>query len=188
MNIILSLGFVFLIGILASRLMGKIKFPSVVAYLLVGILIGPEVLSILSEDLKHTSGFISNVVLGLIAFGLGQMYMLFFVLAGASLDFSLLLKIGILGLVYVILRTFGKVIGSTWAGYIVNMSSRTKKYLGFALLPQAGVALGCALIVSSELPQAGKIVLTTIVATTVVFELLGPLCTRFALHKAGDTG
>ena len=58
--------------------------------------------------------------------------------------------------------------------------------MGLALLPQAGVALGVALIAKAEFPQIGGIIFSTIVATTVIFELIGPFFTRISLKKAGE--
>ena len=116
------------------------------------------------------------------------LYLLFFVLAGANFEISLLLKgVGILGIVvYIFFRSIGKALGSMWGGYIVKVEDRIRKYLGFALLPQAGVALGCALIAKSDFPKVGDMLFTTIIATTVIYELIGPLCTKYALHKAGE--
>ena len=55
-----------------------------------------------------------------------------------------------------------------------------------ALLPQAGVAIGMALVASRHFPEAGQTVLTIVVASTVLFEILGPIGTRFALVRVGD--
>ena len=70
-----------------------------------------------------------------------------------------------------------------------------QKYLGFAILSQAGVAIGLALLVKSDLAQygtiatqLGTIAITMIAATTVVFEIIGPIGTRFAVKKAGEIG
>ena len=387
MNTVLSLGFILLAGILSARLINKIKFPAVTAYLLLGILIGPSILNLTSQELINSSGFISNIVLGLIAFGLGQsftreffrnigrpvlwisileavlpwvlvtlsfffilkqpfyvallfgaiasatapaatvmvvreykakgrftdillgvvaiddawcliifalslaiskalafhtsntfifkvifhslieiigalmlggliayfatlfskfirtqtelliytlgfillttglaillhlsvllanmflgtvlininksnfeffdvlklidspLYLLFFVLAGANLEIGLLKGIGITGIIYIFFRTTGKTVGSVWGGYIVKVEKNIRRYLGLGLLPQAGVALGCALIAKSDFPKVGDMLFTTIVATTVIYELIGPICTKYALHKAGE--
>ena len=72
MNTIFSLGLILLLGLISARLINKIKFPSVTAYLLLGILIGPSLGKFISPDLISSSGFISNIVLGLIAFSIGQ--------------------------------------------------------------------------------------------------------------------
>jgi len=386
-NTILGLGFILIAGLFSARLINKIKFPAVTAYLLLGILIGPSILNLTSQELINSSGFISNIVLGLIAFGLGQsftreffrnigrpvlwisileavlpwvlvtlsfffilkqpfyvallfgaiasatapaatvmvvreykakgrftdillgvvaiddawcliifalslalskalafhssntfifkvifhslieivgalmlggliacfatlfskfirtqtelliytlgfillttglaillhlsvllanmflgtvlininksnleffdvlklidspLYLLFFVLAGANLEIGLLKGIGITGIIYIFFRTTGKTVGSVWGGYIVKVEDRIRRYLGLGLLPQAGVALGCALIAKSDFPEVGSMIFTTIVATTVIYELFGPLCTKYALHKAGE--
>ncbi len=387
MNTILGLGFILIAGLFSARLINKIKFPAVTAYLLLGILIGPSILNLTSQELINSSGFISNIVLGLIAFGLGQsftreffrnigrpvlwisileavlpwvlvtlsfffilkqpfyvallfgaiasatapaatvmvvreykakgrftdillgvvaiddawcliifalslaiskalafhtsntfvfkvifhslieiigalmlggliacfatlfskfirtqtelliytlgfillttglaillhlsvllanmflgtvlininksnleffdvlklidspLYLLFFVLAGANLEIGLLKGIGITGIIYIFFRTTGKTVGSVWGGYIVKVEERIRRYLGLGLLPQAGVALGCALIAKSDFPEVGSMIFTTIVATTVIYELIGPLCTKYALQKAGE--
>ena len=69
---------------------------------------------------------------------------------------------------------------------IAGAPTSVRKYLGYGLIPQAGVALGCALVVKSDFPEVGNMIFTTIVATTVVYELIGPLCTKYALRKAED--
>ncbi|MFP4311338.1 MAG: cation:proton antiporter [Nitriliruptoraceae bacterium] len=107
----------------------------------------------------------------------------FFLLAGASLDLAALREVGALGVGYLGLRTLGK-IGGSWLGMrLVGADRLEARWLGVALLPQAGVALGLALLAEQRLPEAGAEVLATVVATTVVFELVGPLGTRLALLR-----
>ncbi len=388
MNAIFSLGFILLFGLIAARLINKIKFPSVTAYLLLGIIIGPSLGNFISSDFISASGFISNVVLGLIAFSIGQnfsrdnfrrigrttvcislfeatgawimvtlalflilkqplylsllfgaisaatapaatvivvreykskgsftdvllgvvaiddawgliifalslavsqaitahlsshlfiikiilksildiggafilgwlmslaasrfskyirtptealiyslgfifftiglslilhfsvllacmflgaslanikkininffeviktvdspLYLLFFVLAGANLEIHLLRNIGLIGIAYLIFRLIGKMGGVHFGSIIANAPEAIRRYLGFGLVPQAGVALGCALIAKSDFPQVGGLIFTTIVATTVIYELIGPVFTKWALQKAGE--
>ncbi len=114
------------------------------------------------------------------------LYLLFFVLAGANLEIASLKNIGIIGLTYLISRVIGKSIGAAIGGIIAGAPSTVRKYLGFALVPQAGVALGVALIAKADFPQAGGMIFDTIVATTVVYEIIGPILTKFALTKAGE--
>lgn len=116
------------------------------------------------------------------------LYLAFFVLAGASLEIHVLGKLGLLSLTYFIFRILGKVGGASLGGWISRAASSTKKYLGFALLPQAGVALGAALIAKAEFPPLGGMIFTTILTTTVLYEIIGPFFTRWALHKAGEIG
>jgi len=118
-------------------------------------------------------------------------YILFFVIAGVNLHLGLLVSIGAIGLVYVICRTLGLVGGS----YISALASKTdpviRNNLGFGILSQAGVAIGLSLIASNKLtelghPEIGSIVVTTVAATTVVFEIIGPLSARFAITRSGE--
>lgn len=114
------------------------------------------------------------------------LFLVFFVLAGANLEIGLLKKLGILGISYVIVRVVGKVIGARLGGYISKAEEKVKKYLGWGLVPQAGVALGTALVAKAEFPAVGGMILTTVVATTVIYEIFGPLCTKIVLEKVGE--
>jgi Kef-type K+ transport system membrane component KefB len=116
----------------------------------------------------------------------GLLFLFFFVLAGANLDISLLGKIGLPGVCYLIVRIAGKMGGAYLGGRIAGSGRTIKKYLGLGLAPQAGVALGCALIAKTAYPEIGGIILNTIIATTVVYQIVGLLCTKYALHKAGE--
>ena len=114
------------------------------------------------------------------------LYLLFFVLAGANLEIGLLKTLGLLGLVYIVFRSIGKIGGAYLGGLFAQVPARMKNYMGLALLPQAGVALGVALIAKDQFPQIGGMIFTTIVATTVIYEIVGPICTRISLKKAGE--
>lgn len=108
----------------------------------------------------------------------------FFVLAGASLEITALAGAGLAVVAYIVLRTVGKVAGG-WLGATVADSTRaTARWMGPALLPQAGVALGLALLAEEQLPEVGSEVVAIVVASTVVFELAGPLFTRLAISRA----
>lgn len=119
-------------------------------------------------------------------------YILFFVVAGVNLHIELLLTIGVLGVVYIICRTFGLIGGSYLAALASKVDPVVRNNLGFGILSQAGVALGLALLASHKLsalgvPELGSLVITTIAATTVIFEIIGPLSARFAIIRAGET-
>ena len=113
-------------------------------------------------------------------------YLLFFVLAGANLDIGLLKVLGGLGLSYIIFRSLGKIGGAYLGGCLSGASRGIKRYMGLGLLPQAGVALGVALIAKESFPQVGEMMFSTIVATTIIYEIIGPGLTRFSLRKAGE--
>ncbi|MCF7887867.1 MAG: cation:proton antiporter [Candidatus Omnitrophica bacterium] len=115
------------------------------------------------------------------------LYLVFFVLAGAQLNFSVfVVAIYLIGAIF-ILRILGKIIGAFFGAKITSSSLAIQKYMGLALLPQAGVALGCALVAKHHLNNGwGDMILTATVGTTVFFELLGPLITKWSLFKAKD--
>ncbi|MFO7906811.1 MAG: cation:proton antiporter [Pirellulaceae bacterium] len=110
----------------------------------------------------------------------------FFLLAGFDFDAKQLATVGIVGIVYVLARSLGKIGGSYVGGWICGAPRSVRGHAGWCLLPQAGVALGLALIAQQRYPELGAQVLSIIVATTIIFELAGPLITRFALHHAGE--
>ena len=114
------------------------------------------------------------------------LYLLFFCLAGANLEIGLIKNIGLIGLVYLIFRVVGKVIGAHLGAGLVKAEEPVRRYLGLGLLPQAGVALGCARVVKTDFPEVGGLIFTTIIATTVIYELIGPICAKIALTKAGE--
>ena len=110
---------------------------------------------------------------------------LFFILAGASLHVEGLNTLGWTGLVYVLTRTLARILGGLVGGSIANLRDIERRWIGIAMLPQAGVAIGMALVASQQLPEYGDQVLTLTVATTVVFEIFGPIGTMLALRRAG---
>ncbi len=107
----------------------------------------------------------------------------FFVLAGASLQFDALALVGAAGLlVYVTCRALGKYLGAWLGAALGRAGSANRQWMGVALLPQAGVAIGMALVASNRFPEYRQIMLPIVIASTVVFEILGPVFTRFAIR------
>lgn len=111
---------------------------------------------------------------------------LFFVLAGASLHLETLLEIGLLGGGYIVLRASGLVAGSWLGGLAAGAAPETRRWMGWALMPQAGVALGMALLAGQRFPDYKDVVLPVAIGATVVFELIGPVITRRVLARVGD--
>jgi len=114
--------------------------------------------------------------------------MLFFVISGAELELSVFtdIIIVIVGVVYILFRSAGKILGARWSSAWVKCDANIKKYLGITLLPQAGVALGMATIARSELGEVGIMVGNIVLFGVLIYELVGPLMTKIALTKAGD--
>jgi Kef-type K+ transport system membrane component KefB len=118
-------------------------------------------------------------------------YVAFFVLAGAHLQIGLLPKMGLLGLVYILARGLGKIGGASLGAYVSKAETNMRKYLGFGLLSQAGVAIGLAMVVQREFGLYGElatVTITIIAATTIIHEILGPLGVKYAIAKAGEIG
>ncbi|MTI67964.1 MAG: cation:proton antiporter [Firmicutes bacterium] len=112
----------------------------------------------------------------------------FFTLAGARLDISLLPHIGIIGVAYLIFRILGKVFGASLGGTLSKSPSVVRKNIGFGLLSQVGVAVGLAIVVSKEFAgySLGSLVITILLATTIITEIVGPIATKTAIIKAKE--
>lgn len=149
----------------------------------------------------HFPALLANIFLGMVLVNLKRenvrffevfrrvdspLYLFFFVLAGIHLEINLLGKLALMAAAYFGFRIAGKLLGASLGGYLSRAPRLVRKYLGFGLVPQAGVALGLALIAKVEFSPQGRIVFTTIIITTIVYELIGPFFTKFALSKAGE--
>lgn len=111
---------------------------------------------------------------------------LFFILAGASLDLNALQATSLVGVAYILFRLIGRVIGAWGGGILGGAPLHIRRWMGMALWPQAGVALGMALLASQHLPDLKEVILPIAIGSTIIFELLGPVMTRKALIKAGE--
>lgn len=114
------------------------------------------------------------------------LYVAFFVLAGANLHIQTLGQIGLLGLVYVVARSVGKLFGAWCGARLGGFDLREQRYVGATLLAQAGVAIGLALNLAEDWPEMGALVQTVVLGAVVVFELFGPLAVRYGLVHSGE--
>lgn len=134
------------------------------------------------------------------------LFMLFFILSGAELDFSVMGNITVIGIcvVYLIARSLGKYFGAFFGAQITHASKKVRNYLGLTLLPQAGVAIGMARSSSSTfkvlaeeiiqnnpvganyLSTIGSTITAVVLCATLIYELFGPVITKVALQKAGE--
>ena len=114
------------------------------------------------------------------------LFMLFFVISGAELDLAAIPTVGMLGVAYLVARSAGKYLGTYIGSGIVHADEKIKKYLGLALLPQAGVAIGMAQICAAKLPMYSERITTVVLCATLIYELIGPVITKMALMKAGE--
>lgn len=114
---------------------------------------------------------------------------LFFILSGASLDLNSLAVAGVVGVCYFALRILGKYLGAAAGCAVTGKKAEIREYLGLALVPQAGVAIGLAFLGARILPAAtGELLMTIILSSSVLYELIGPAAAKFALIKMGCMG
>lgn len=109
---------------------------------------------------------------------------IFFILAGASLNIASLNQIGLIIIVFIIFRSIGKIVGANIGARISNANKTTRSWLGLALLPQAGAAMGMALVAANQFPEYRQTLLSVVISSTIFFEIIGPIFTRLALRKA----
>lgn len=111
---------------------------------------------------------------------------LFFMLAGSALHVEALEQVGLLGLAYILLRVTGRILGTRLGGWLSGTEPATRHWIGLALLPQAGVAIGMALLASQRFPEVKDIILPVVLGSTVIFELIGPVISRRVLIHMGE--
>lgn len=103
------------------------------------------------------------------------LYLLFFALAGASIHLEDVPKVGAVGVAYIVMRTAAKIVGGLGGGLVGGLGWRMSLRLGINLTPQAGVAVGLAVIASERLGDTGAEAATVVLGSVVLFELIGPL-------------
>lgn len=168
-RLIIIVAFVFMASGLAS-------FFGVSA-LLSCMMLGATLCNISSE-----SDSIANLADGVTS----PIFLMFFVVSGAQLDLGILPSIGIIGLIYVIVRVIGKWLGAYLGALIMKAPSDVKKWIGPTLIPQAGVAIGLTLVAASVVPEYAPQIRAVILCGTVIYEMIGPAVTKFSLTKAGE--
>lgn len=114
------------------------------------------------------------------------LFVMFFVFAGLHFDLSVLKAAGILALLIVLTRYMGKYVGARTGAKISHAPDAVRKYLGFALLPQAGVAIGLVLLAEQSFPTFGAIMLNGILASVIINEIVTPPLTKYAIFEAGE--
>ena len=186
------------VGLPAAYLTGRLQpgEPSQVEALGVVFLCGGLALAI------HASFLLAAMIAGLVVANFARHHtrafheienvewpfmVLFFVLAGASLDIAALPAIGSIGAVYMVLRIVGRIAGGWIGGVLTGLRADYRNWIGVALMPQAGVSLGMALIAATAFPDLRHEILVTAIGTTIIFELLGPLATQWALARVDRT-
>lgn len=113
-------------------------------------------------------------------------FLLFFVASGADLKLSVLPTVGVAGAIYVVFRVIGKMFGASMGAVLCKADRNIKKYLGPALIPQAGVAIGLSLVAGEAFPAYAAQIRAIILCGTLIYELIGPAVSKASLKKAGE--
>ena len=111
---------------------------------------------------------------------------LFFTVSGASLKLNVLLTVGFVGLIYIVMRVIGKIFGAYFGARITKSPEAVRRWLGFALIPQAGVAIGLTIVAGNVVPIYANEIRAVVLCATLIYELIGPSITKLALKKAGE--
>ncbi len=114
------------------------------------------------------------------------LFLLFFVVSGAELNVGILPSVGVIGIIYIVVRVIGKMSGASLGAIIGKASPEVKKYLGPTLIPQAGVAIGLSMAAVTVVPEFGANIRAIILCATIIYELVGPVITKITLIKAGE--
>ena len=120
------------------------------------------------------------------------LFLLFFVISGAHLDLTVFKKplFVLVGAIYILARSLGKYFGAMGSAKMVKCDNTIVNYLGITLLPQAGVALGMVSTVAADKTfigsNVGETVNFVVLFAVLVYEIFGPMMTKWALTKAGD--
>ncbi|MFH1719851.1 MAG: PTS sugar transporter subunit IIA [Planctomycetota bacterium] len=115
-------------------------------------------------------------------------FVLFFVLAGTHIDFSLVKTAGIAGAAFVLARAAGKFIAPTLGAYLSNSPQSVKRWIGIALFPQANIAVGLVLLVENQAQFApfSDSITTIVLGAVLVCETIGSILTDLAIRQSGE--
>jgi hypothetical protein len=171
------------------------------------IILGVVMLGIGIAAVSETSALLTNMFLGLTLINISSknsemvvnlerltppIYCFFFVLAGAHLNFKVFTIAGwsllIWAAIFVITRIIGKIVGAYIGGALSGAPDAIRKYLGLTLIPQAGVAIGLTLLITraSSYFEFRSIILNITLMAVAFNEIVGPICTKFALFRAKE--
>ena len=177
-RVAMSISFVFLTVALSMLKLPAGKATVGFSSLLVCMMLGSVFCNLcpLSDEIMHNADRWSAPLL-----------VLFFVISGAELELGVFARLSsvLVGLVYIVSRSLGKYFGARESSRMVGCDKKVVDYLGVTLLPQAGVALGMC-VTAAQLPGDGPLIRNIVLFAVLIYELLGPVATKWALTKAGD--
>jgi len=171
---------IFVISLAAAILCWGLAEMIEVSAMLTCMALGTAVINLNAQVGKRSNELVDNIMT--------PIFVLFFAAIGIEMDFSFFQSIWPLIIVYVVGRSIGKIAGCSLGGILARSEPKLKKYLGFAMLDQAGVAMGLAFLAAQALSgyELGGKIITLMATTTVVHGLIAPPLVQFAAKKAGE--
>jgi len=176
----LSSDHIFLISIAVAILCWGLAEMIGVSAILTCMALGTAVINLNVQIGTRSSELIDNIMT--------PIFVLFFAAVGMEMDFSLFHLMWPLVIVYFVGRSIGKITGCSLGGVLAKSEPKIKKYLGLAMLDQAGVAIGLAFLAAQALSEyeLGGTIIALMAITTVVHGLLAPPLIQYAVRKAGE--
>jgi Kef-type K+ transport system membrane component KefB len=176
----LSSDHIFLISIAAAILCWGLAEMIGVSAILTCMALGTAVINLNVQIGNRSNELIDNIMT--------PVFVLFFAVIGMQMDFSLFQSMWPLIIVYCVGRSIGKIAGCSLGGVLSRSEPKVKKYLGLAMLDQAGVAMGLAFLAAQALSgyELGGTIITLMATTTVVHGLIAPPLIQYAVRKAGE--
>ena len=176
----LSSDHIFIISIAAAMLCWGLAEMIGVSAILTCMALGAAVINLNVQIGTRSNELIDNIMT--------PVFILFFAAIGMQMDFSLFTLMWPLIIMYCVGRSIGKITGCSLGGILSKSEPKIKKYLGLAMLDQAGVAIGLAFLAAQALSEyeIGGTIITLMATTTVVHGLLSPPLIQYAIRKSGE--
>jgi Kef-type K+ transport system membrane component KefB len=176
----LSSDHIFVISIAVAILCWGLAEMIGVSAMLTCMALGTAVINLNVQIGSRSNELIDNIMT--------PVFVLFFAAIGMEMDFSVFHLLWPLVIMYCVGRSIGKITGCSLGGVLSKSEPKIKKYLGLAMLPQAGVAMGLAFLAAQALSgyELGGAIITLVTTTTVVFGLIAPPLIQYAVKKAGE--
>ena len=167
--------FVVILGFLVAEVGQRIRLDPLLIALSAGILIRNKTIY---GDRLHAEIDAASL----------PVYIAFFAVAGATIHLDVLAVVGLPAMVLLVVRGVGFVFGTRLAGRIAGSPPVVRRYAGFGLLPQAGLALALALLFTRSFPQFGTEASALVFGIVGLNELIAPILYRWALVRSGESG
>ena len=117
-----------------------------------------------------------------------MIFVVFFTLSGLHLDLTSITGSYILILIYIVARALGKFSGIYTGSMLTKASSPIRKYTPGGLIPQGGIVIGLALLLTKgeRFEEIASITMSIVIGAVLIHEILGPISSRLSLKKAGE--